>query len=602
MKKAMIPGLALIAGLFFTFRVCAQTPVFINEIHYDNAGTDAGEGVEVAGPAGTVLTGWKILFYNGNGGVLYDSVGLSGAIPGRQNGFGTLWTDAPGSIQNGPDGLAMVNADGYVIQFLSYEGSFTATDGPASGLTSMDIGVEESGVTGLGQSLQLSGEGSVYEDFSWSANLPATPDAANASQTLGATSPADTVPPAFTSGYPRAANITQHRFDILLNLSEACTVYYIARMSPAPAPDSLEVQCGDTLMVAYPGMDYTLHIDTASPSSSYEIYFLAADHATPPNVMDTAVMLLVRTTDDINLKLVRPLSMDTVYIGDSVMVSWTSADIDSIQISLFDFKAGDWTDISGGGIPAEDSTWGFHIPVDAGLDSIILSIASTKDPGLHLESGVICLVDTIVPKLTGLFPANHATGVPLLPSLKMEFDERVYAGTGNIGIYGEFGGLFENLDVTGDHIKYDPATYSVHIMLPSSLPLSGRYYVLVDPGAFRDYQGNAFGGFSSVTDWSFTTTLTTGGHLACWENPSESRIRIYPNPAEERITLEWYGTRPGNLDIEIIGMKGITVYRNAYRSIVKLQENIGLQDLASGIYMLKIRTEEGISVTWLVVQ
>jgi hypothetical protein len=73
-----------------------------------------------------------------------------------------------------------------------------------------------------------------------------------------------------------------------------------------------------------PGIDYTLHIDTASPSSTYEIYFLAADHASPPN------------------------EMDTVYVGDSVTVAWTPADIDSIRISLFDFKDGDWTAISGG--------------------------------------------------------------------------------------------------------------------------------------------------------------------------------------------------------------------------------------------------------------
>ena len=41
-------------------------PVFINEIHYDNDGTDVGEFIEIAGPAGTSLSGWKIVLYNGN--------------------------------------------------------------------------------------------------------------------------------------------------------------------------------------------------------------------------------------------------------------------------------------------------------------------------------------------------------------------------------------------------------------------------------------------------------------------------------------------------------------------------------------------------------
>ena len=48
----------------------AQTAVFVNEIHYDNAGTDAGEAIEVAGPAGTDLTGWTLVLYNGKAGHL----------------------------------------------------------------------------------------------------------------------------------------------------------------------------------------------------------------------------------------------------------------------------------------------------------------------------------------------------------------------------------------------------------------------------------------------------------------------------------------------------------------------------------------------------
>ncbi|TNF42399.1 MAG: hypothetical protein EP311_05360, partial [Cytophagales bacterium] len=52
--------------------------VFINEIHYDNASTDVGEAIEIAGPAGTDLTGWSIVLYNGSNGTLYDTDNLSG--------------------------------------------------------------------------------------------------------------------------------------------------------------------------------------------------------------------------------------------------------------------------------------------------------------------------------------------------------------------------------------------------------------------------------------------------------------------------------------------------------------------------------------------
>ena len=52
--------------------------VWINEIHYDNTGTDAGEAIEIAGPAGTDLTGWSIVLYNGASGLQYDADALSG--------------------------------------------------------------------------------------------------------------------------------------------------------------------------------------------------------------------------------------------------------------------------------------------------------------------------------------------------------------------------------------------------------------------------------------------------------------------------------------------------------------------------------------------
>ena len=45
--------------------------VFINEIHYDNIGTDSDEFVEIAGPAGTSLEGYSIVLYNGSGGAVY---------------------------------------------------------------------------------------------------------------------------------------------------------------------------------------------------------------------------------------------------------------------------------------------------------------------------------------------------------------------------------------------------------------------------------------------------------------------------------------------------------------------------------------------------
>jgi len=159
---------------------------WINEIHYDNAGTDAGEFIEIAGNEGTDLTNWSIVLYNGSNNLSYSTVTLSGILSNQSNGFGTHVVSYPvDGIQNGsPDALALVDNNGTVVQFLSYEGTLTAADGPASGMTSVDIGVAESSSTPIGQSLQLSGTGSSYGDFVWAVQSAQTAGNINNAQTF----------------------------------------------------------------------------------------------------------------------------------------------------------------------------------------------------------------------------------------------------------------------------------------------------------------------------------------------------------------------------------------------------------------------------------
>lgn len=163
-----------------------STAVFINEIHYeDSTDNEEGEAVEIAGPAGTDLAGWSLVLYNGNGGAPYCTTNLSGVIPDQQDGYGTLVFRPDLAIQNGaPDGMALVDDCGTVIQFLSYEGTFKASGGPAMGMFSTDIGVVESSSTPADYSLQLSGTGKVYEHFTWNEAAENTFGEVNRGQTF----------------------------------------------------------------------------------------------------------------------------------------------------------------------------------------------------------------------------------------------------------------------------------------------------------------------------------------------------------------------------------------------------------------------------------
>ncbi len=178
LSKKLLLALTCFSGL--SFAQVVGTDIFINEIHYDNVGGDINEGFEIAGPAGIDLSTYTVTLYNGNGGVAYNSIPLSGVIPNQMNGYGTVCFTLPANgMQNGsPDGLALSDGLGGV-QFLSYEGVIAATDGPAIGLTSVDIIVVEGNSTPVGFSLQLMGIGTQYGDFTWVDPASETPCAIN---------------------------------------------------------------------------------------------------------------------------------------------------------------------------------------------------------------------------------------------------------------------------------------------------------------------------------------------------------------------------------------------------------------------------------------
>ncbi|SDF43222.1 hypothetical protein SAMN05660485_03340 [Blastococcus fimeti] len=163
-----------VVGLPAFAMAAPPTAPFIAEIHYDNDGADVGEFIEIQLPAGTTSAGLSVVLYNGSNGQSYSTRALP-AVTAPADGPAVAVLDYPANgIQNGaPDAIALVAADGTVIEFLSYEGTLTATNGPAAGTTSTDIGVAEAGSEPVGSSLSRTydvGTGTL----TWSGPAPST--------------------------------------------------------------------------------------------------------------------------------------------------------------------------------------------------------------------------------------------------------------------------------------------------------------------------------------------------------------------------------------------------------------------------------------------
>jgi hypothetical protein len=183
--KALLP----VTFSLLSLQIFSQNAWF-NEIHYDNASTDVGEFIEVVvqNPGDYDLVDFSVVLYNGSSSQRkpYNTKTLDEFTPGETiESFTTFCYDYPSNgIQNGaPDGLCLVH-QGVVLQFLSYEGTFIAAEGPAVGMESIDIGVSESNSTPAGQSLQLQGEGSAYADFFWTGPIDQTNCTYNTGQTM----------------------------------------------------------------------------------------------------------------------------------------------------------------------------------------------------------------------------------------------------------------------------------------------------------------------------------------------------------------------------------------------------------------------------------
>lgn len=276
-------ALALLTGSLVS---PAMAAVFINELHYDNSNNDINEGIEVVATAGENLASYSIVLYNGataSAGTSYSTRTLPAGSPVSCGGTVAMASLRSNNlIQNGGnDGIALVDGNGQVVQFLSYEGTLKASNGPAAGMTSTAIPVSETNATAPGTSLQLAGNGSSYGDFTWRSSATATFGSCNHAQTFSGTSTGtgprpsvlNTTPVNGASGVPMAA-------DLQVNFSEAVSA----------ASGAFSLSCaGNAIALAHPASGTSFALTPASvltPGASCQLSVVAsklidADGLTP---------------------------------------------------------------------------------------------------------------------------------------------------------------------------------------------------------------------------------------------------------------------------------------------------------------------------------
>ena len=133
-------------------------PGYISELRYSSDGS--GDFVELAIPTGTDVSGYTVQIYDNTGSLVF-SFGLGTATQTvAGNDVYVVDDGTPGwSGYEAGQPVALVDGTGSVVQFISFDGSVTAVDGDAAGLTSEDKG---EGDAEDGQSMQSDDGGSTY--------------------------------------------------------------------------------------------------------------------------------------------------------------------------------------------------------------------------------------------------------------------------------------------------------------------------------------------------------------------------------------------------------------------------------------------------------
>jgi hypothetical protein len=453
--------------------------LWINEFHYDNSGADTGEFVEVvvADSVTTAPASIEIVLYNGSNGSAYETHALDTFTATAVPGF-TIYDKAISGIQNGgPDGIALID-DGSVVQFLSYEGDFTAAGGPANGSTSTDIGVSEPSSTPVGESLQLSGSGSSYSDFTWQAPAAETPGAVNNGQTLNAPLP----------------SLNE------IGVSDTATDAEFFELTGAAGTDltglDLIVLEGTSVGGGRTPGQVAVHIDLTGTIPADGFWA-----ATSPEANSTYGVTGDQAIADNTLP-----NLSTTYLLVSGFTGAVSDDLDTDDDGVLDSTP--WTSIADAvAFTADDSPVLYSTTV-VGPDGSFLPAGAFRCPDgdgtwdlldFNPENGTPGVdngcPDTTPPIVTTTTPADGDTGVPVTTTLTIDFSEAVDATASAATL---------ECDGSAQLVSGLPATSVTQLVLTpdADLPTGASCTATLEATEIQDGDGNTL---TFDFSWSFQT-------------------------------------------------------------------------------------------------
>jgi len=184
----------------------------------------------------------------------------------------------------------------------------------------------------------------------------------------------DVTPPTWVTGYPKAPIVEDTHVVLSAALNESGVAYFIVVPHGSTAPTAAQVKAGvnygsvtvevaDSIVVSSANTAYVKSLWGTTANTAYDVWFIARDNA--GNLQDSPTSLSINTTGSRSLTLTSPVANDEIAIGDTILVSWTSANIDSVLLMVYSLSAHQMFPVVDHRIGADLGSYKLGIPFDA---------------------------------------------------------------------------------------------------------------------------------------------------------------------------------------------------------------------------------------------
>ncbi|MDD4671936.1 MAG: Ig-like domain-containing protein, partial [Bacteroidales bacterium] len=203
------------------------------------------------------------------------------------------------------------------------------------------------------------------------------------------------------------------------------------------------------------------------------------------------------TGENRELTLTAPVGVNNYTTGDDIVLTWTSANIDNVNLYAVDAQA---NLINENPIVASLGTYTYTV-ANGDFGTFHFRIADALDNTFYDETSQASTIsDTQAPDAIATYPLLGEVDMPISFTLRIDFDEIVQLGMGNLTIHKNVDNtIVQTLTETDGTV--DGNVFTVDI---TGLDWGTDYYINIAAGLIKDLSGNQF---PAITDqsWTFTT-------------------------------------------------------------------------------------------------